>query len=223
MSLSGSSSAATSAVSSSVAVSATWPRAEARQAVLRPGISSGIGTARAQFELRQAIGLHDPQVGTLGFGLRWRAARFSSDFGSISEISKEMESEVGAVGDDVRAPSRGLAGCAGRAAGAAGFAAGCAAFGGATGGGGAAGGRGGAGARVWGAAGRCAAGGARGTRWCAGERGTGASGCAGAAGRGGGPGRLASYFARRVARAAALQGRRTGAAGGRLAGTTADA
>ena len=87
----------------------------------------------------------------------WRAAPLSSDFGSMSEISNAIESEVAQLLGTLLPGRFRRRRWPGRAGGAAGRAAGCAALGGGTGGlAGAAGRAGRRGARACGAAGRCA-------------------------------------------------------------------
>ena len=168
-------------------------------------ISSGMGSDfERQLELGQAIGLHHAQIGTLRLRARGLArAPFSSDFGSMSEISKAIESES--------APPMGRCGlCAGGLCGGR-----C----------GRAGGRGGRaragcgglrrrrGGRAAGAAGRAGGGGAAGLRRQRRGAGAGGAGAARAAARRARPGRgPAAGGAARRGRAGA---RRTNYFGGR--------
>ena len=164
MSLSGSASASTSVVSSSPSTGSAYMGSSATSAAGSSSwISSGIGSAssfNSSFGRRSVWTTR--RSGRFGSGAaRWRAAPFSRDFGSMSEISNAIESEVGAAGD-VAAP----AGFAGWPAdrpgrGRSGSCRGLRRLGrrhGEVSAGGAAGRAGGAGARACGAAGRCAAG-----------------------------------------------------------------
>ena len=87
--------------------SAAVPRAARRRRSVR-----GSDRLQRQLELRQAVGLHHAQVRTLGFRRgAWRACGLSSALGSMSEISKAIESESALP--EVRCCRFGVGGCAG--------------------------------------------------------------------------------------------------------------